>query len=163
MPMDYTDYVAAHRRALLRFATVLTSQTWLADDLVTDVLGKAYERWDRIGSMDEPNAYVRRMIVNEYLSWRRRLARTLPRARVEPNTVVSDGTNDHAERDEMLHRLARLPKRQRAAVVLRYYVGLSDEDIAASLDCAVGTVRSLISRALAALRIDLTERSLAHL
>jgi len=85
--MDYTDYVAAQRRALLRFATVLTSQTWLADDLVTEVLGKAYERWDRIGSLDEPNAYVRRMIVNEYLSWRRRLARTFPRARVEPTAV----------------------------------------------------------------------------
>jgi RNA polymerase sigma factor (sigma-70 family) len=103
------------------------------------------------------------MIVNEYLSWRRRLARTLPRAQIEPTSVVSDGTSEHAERDEMLQRLAKRPKRQRAAVVLRYYVGLSDEDIAASLDCAVGTVRSLISRALAALRIDLPTRSLAHL
>ena len=154
--MEFEDYVARQRPALMRFATILTGRTWLADDLVSDVLGRAFERWDRIGPMTEPNAYVRRMIVNDYLSWHRRLARTIPRAEVEVDEHVRDDAAEHAERDAMIERLARLPRRQRAAIVLRYYLGLPDADIAAHLGCRETTVRSQISRALTALRLDLT-------
>ncbi|HEX6357228.1 SigE family RNA polymerase sigma factor [Actinophytocola sp.] len=155
--MEFAEYVTRQRPALMRFATVLTCQTWLAEDLVTDVLGRAFERWDRISVMAQPNAYVRRMVVNDYLSWRRRLARSSPRADVEPATEgLSDGADERAERDAMIRRLGGLPRKQRAAVVLRYYAGLPDEEIAAELGCKVTTVRSQISRALAALRIDLT-------
>lgn len=154
--MDFDEYVGGQRRALLRFATVLTGQAWLAEDVVSDVLGRAFERWDRIGSLAEPHAYVRRMVVNEYLSWRRRLARTAPRANVEPfGAHVTDGADEQAERDAMIRRLARLPRRQRAAVVLRYYAGLPDPAIAEQLGCRETTVRSQISRALATLRLDL--------
>jgi len=153
--MEFADYVATRRGALLRFATVLCGQTWLAEDLVSDVLGRAFERWERIGVMTEPHAYVRRMVVNEYLSWRRRLARTAPRADLAPTMPpVDDGAQAQAERDAMIARLARLPRRQRAAVVLRYYAGLSDSEIAAELDCRESTVRSQIARALATLRLD---------
>jgi RNA polymerase sigma-70 factor (sigma-E family) len=153
--VEFDDYVERQRPALMRFATILTSQTWLADDLVSDVLGRAYERWDRIGQMAEPNAYVRKMVVNDYVSWQRRLRRTAPHADVEPRGApVADSAQLHAERDAMIERLARLPRRQRAAIVLRYYVGLSDTDIAAHLGCREPTVRSLVSRALAALRLD---------
>lgn len=134
---------------------VLTCRTWLAEDLVSDVLGRAFERWERISAMEEPNAYVRRMIVNEYLSWRRMLSRTFPRAEVEPQ-VISDGADERAERDAMINRLAGLPRKQRAAVVLRYYAGLSDREIATQLGCREPTVRSQIHRALTVLRIDLT-------
>lgn len=161
--MEFGNYVARQRPALMRFATILTSQTWLADDLVSDVLGRAFERWDQISQMSEPNAYVRRMIVNEYLSWHRRLARTSPRADLEHNMAqVSDGSDDQAERDAMIRRMTELPRRQRAAVVLRYYVGLSDADIAIYLGCREPTVRSLISRALASLRLDLTPIAYTH-
>lgn len=153
--MEFAEYVARRRPALMRFATVLTCRTWLAEDLVSDVLGRAFERWDRISGMDEPNAYVRRMVVNEYLSWRRRLTRMSPRAEVEP-VVVSDGADQRAERDAMIRSLAALPRKQRAAVVLRYYAGLSDREIATQLGCRESTVRSQIHRALNALRIDLT-------
>ena len=153
---DFATYVARQRPALMRFATVLTGQTWLADDLVSDVLGRAYERWERISSVAEPHAYVRRMVVNEYLSWHRRLARTAPRADVGHDTAVGDGTYEHAERNAMLQRLSRLPRRQRAAVALRYYVGLSDADIAAELGCREVSVRSLVSRAIATLRLEAT-------
>jgi DNA-directed RNA polymerase specialized sigma24 family protein len=74
--MEFSEYVRAQHPALLRFATVLTGRTWLAEDLVSDVLGPAFERWDSIGVMDRPHAYIRRMIVNEHLSWRRRAHRT---------------------------------------------------------------------------------------
>lgn len=161
--MEFDSYVARQRPALLRFAAVLTSQTWLAEDLVSDVLGRVFERWDRISQMSEPNAYVRRMIVNEHLSWLRRLARTFPHANVETYMAqVSDGADEQAERDAMIRRLARLPRRQRAAVVLRYYAGLSDKDIAAHLSCREVTVRSQISRALASLRLDPTPIAHPH-
>lgn len=153
--MEFGEYVARQRPALMRFATVLTCQTWLAEDLVSDVLCRAYERWDRIAAMAEPNAYVRRMVVNDYLSWRRRLSRTSPRPDIEP-AGLSDGADERAERDAMIRRLAGLPRRQRAAVVLRYYAGLPDAEIARQLGCRETTVRSQISRALATLRVDLT-------
>lgn len=154
-PVDFDDYVVRNQRALMRLATVLSGQTWLADDLVADVLGRAFERWDRIGAVADPHAYVRRMIVNDYVSWRRRLARTTPRADIEPSESVSDGAQEHAERDAMITRLDALPRKQRAAVVLRYYAGMSDADIAAELGCREITVRSQISRALATLRLTL--------
>lgn len=162
--MEFGDYVARQRPALLRFATVLTGRTWLADDLVSDVLGRAFERWDRIGSMDQPNAYVRRMIVNDYVSWHRRRIRAVLRPELESDTVpVDDGTTAHAERDAMIRRLAGLPRRQRAAVVLRYYAGLPDAEIAEQLGCRESTVRSQISRALATLRLDLAPTGDAHI
>lgn len=70
---------------------------------------------------------------------------------------IGDGTDEHAERDAMVARLERLPRKQRAAVVLRYYLALSDAEVAAELGCRKGTVRSQIARALNSLRIDLTE------
>jgi RNA polymerase sigma-70 factor (sigma-E family) len=155
--MEFSDYVRMQRPALMRFATVLTGQTWLADDLVSDVLGKAFERWDKIGKLALPHAYVRRMIVNEHLSWRRRLQRRAPSADVEDRAGhVADSADEHAERDAMIARLRRLPPRQRTAIVLRYYAGMSDAEIAGELGCRVSTVRSQISRALSALRIDTT-------
>ncbi len=158
--MDYTGYVADRRPALLRFATVLTGRAWLADDIVSDVLGRAYERWDRISQLAEPHAYVRRMIVNDYTSWHRRLTRTTPRAEIEPAGYAPDAAHEFAERDEMIRRLDTLPRRQRAAVVLRYYVGLDDAAIADELGCRTGTVRSQISRGLATLRLDLNATSI---
>jgi RNA polymerase sigma-70 factor (sigma-E family) len=156
--MDFAEYMRGQRPALMRFATVLTGQTWLADDLVSDVLDRAFERWDSIGSMAHPHAYVRRMIVNDFVSWRRRLKRTVPAADLtDHGGTVSDDTDAHAERDEMIARLGRLPRRQRAAVVLRYYAGLPDAEIAAELGCQESTVRSQIARALNSLRIATTE------
>ena len=153
--MEFGEYVARQRPALMRFATILSSQTWLAEDVVSDVLGRAFERWDRISQLAEPHAYVRRMVVNEYLSWHRRRARTAPHPDIVFDTAqVEDGTDERAEREAMIQRLAQLPPKQRAAVVLRYYVNLSDAEIAEHLGCREVTVRSQISRALAALRLD---------
>lgn len=152
--MEFTAYVREQRPELLRFATVLTGQAWLADDVVSDVLDRAFEKWETIDGLDRPHAYVRRMIVNEYLSWRRRRRRSTPVADI-PETAqpVDDHGAQYAERDAMIARLWRLPRRQRAAIVLRYYAGLSHDEIAAQLGCRTSTVRSQISRALATLRI----------
>ena len=129
-------------------------------DVVQEVLLRAQQKWDRIGSVDLPHAYVKRMVTNEYLSWRRRRAAkdvALCMTTLESVTPpVGDTTHHYDEREAMLQRIAKLPRKQRAAIVLRYYENYEDSEIAQMLGCAEGTVRSHISRALATLRMDHT-------
>lgn len=160
--MTFAEFVSAQQRPLLRFAMVLTGDAHMAEDIVADVLARAYERWNRIGAMSQPGAYVRRMIVNEHVSWWRRWARAAPRAEIAiADPPVPDPATRYAEREAMAARLATLPRRQRAALVLRYYEGLSDEAIAETLGCTAATVRSHVSHALATLRIDLAAEDAA--
>jgi RNA polymerase sigma factor (sigma-70 family) len=102
------------------------------------------------------------MLVNEFVSWQRRRARTMPHPEVSrlaearanrSGATIADPGDTQTERAALLDELSRLPARQRAAIVLRYYADLSDADIAATLCCRVGTVRSSISRGLATLRV----------
>lgn len=150
----FDEFVASRLPSLLRFATVLCVDTGLAEDVVQDVLLKVHGRWPDVAGLDRTEAYVRRMIVNEYLSWRRKWSRVVPAGEIAPSTDVADHAEQHAERDALFQRLTALPPRQRAVIVLRYYGGLDDAGIARELGCAVGTVRSLVSRAMAALRIQ---------
>jgi RNA polymerase sigma-70 factor (sigma-E family) len=156
--MTFEEFAAARLGAVLRFAAVLTGDRSLAEDVVQEVLIRAHGRWDEIARLNRPEAYVRKMVVNEYLSWRRRSWRLVPSGagtdvdvRLTPDPAVG-----HAERDAILAELARLPRRQRTVLVLRYYEALSDAEIAEVLGCAPGTVRGYASRALATLRIDLS-------
>jgi RNA polymerase sigma factor (sigma-70 family) len=98
------------------------------------------------------------MIVNEYLSWRRRSWRTVPSGAGTDmdGPLTPDPAADYAERDALLAELAKLPRRQRTVLVLRYYEALSDLEIAEALGCRPGTVRGYACRALAALRVELT-------
>jgi RNA polymerase sigma factor (sigma-70 family) len=139
----------------LRFAMVLTDDAWEAEDLCAEVVGRVFEQWTRISGARLPNAYVKRMIVNQFLSDRRRVSRSIAVADLDQyRAVVPDHSEAHAERDAVLRRLAVLVPRQRAAIVLRFYEGLTDEEVAQVLGCRVSTVRSLVSRALRTLRID---------
>ncbi len=166
--MRFEEWAPARLPTLVRFAAALTADHGLAEEIVQEVLITAYGRWSRIAALDQPEAYVRRMITNEFLTWRRRWARVTPHADVGAvATGVArrvDTAPDHAEahvqRDAVRAELARLPRRQRAVLVLRYYERLTDPEIAAVLDCPSGTVRSLASRALAALRVDHRTRAL---
>jgi RNA polymerase sigma factor (sigma-70 family) len=111
-----------------------------------------------IEDLPRPEAYIRKMIVNEYLTWRRRSWRlVLSGAGSDIDGLPApDPAAGYAEREAMLAELTKLPRRQRTVVVLRYYEGLSDQEIAEVLGCKPGTVRGHASRALAALRIELT-------
>jgi RNA polymerase sigma factor (sigma-70 family) len=93
--------------------------------------------------------------VNEYLSWRRKWSRLVPVAEVGDRTVDADLAAEHAVRDELVAQLRRLPRRQRAAIVLRFYEDLDDAEIATILGCRAVTVRGYISRALRTLRVEL--------
>jgi hypothetical protein len=76
--MTFEEFAAARLGAVLRFAAVLAGERALAEDIVQEVLIRAHARWDQIGRLDRPESYVRKMIVNEYLSWRRRSWRLVP-------------------------------------------------------------------------------------
>ena len=157
--LDTFDQFAADRiDRLLRFATALTCDPHLAQDVVQEVLVRVQHRWARIGPMPARDLYVRRMIINEYLSWRRRKAAKTVAATHSTldalGTPTADPAAGYAERDAMRTQIARLPRKQRAALVLRYYSDRSDAEIAELLGCSTGTVRSHISRALSTLRAN---------
>jgi RNA polymerase sigma-70 factor (sigma-E family) len=154
--VTFESFLEAELGSLLRFCAVLTGDGGRAEDVLQEVLIRAHARWDRIGPMDQRRAYVRRMVVNEYLSWRRRSWRSVAAGMAED--VIGGQTPDIAaevvERQALLGELARLPRRQRAVIVLRYYEGLSDSQIAQVLACRPATVRGYAARALATLRVD---------
>ena len=160
--MRFEEFAATRLPAVLRFAGVLTADRALAEDVVQEVLIRASKRWDQISQLDRPELYVRKMIVNEYISWRRRSWRLLPlgSAAEIDDRITPDHADQHAERDALLIEIGKLPRRQRAVLVLRYYEGLSDLEIAGILGCAPGTVRGHASRALATLRIELSPGTL---
>lgn len=161
--MTFEEFVTDRLPASLRFAAVLTGDRASAEDIIQEVLARAYQRWDKISSMDHPELYIRRMIVNEYASSRRKLWRLVPSGRGGDfdDRIVPDHANHQADRDALLAELTRLPRRQRAALVLRYYEELSDGEIAEVLGCTPVTIRSYISRALAALRVEMSGRQQA--
>jgi RNA polymerase sigma-70 factor (sigma-E family) len=158
--MTFDEFVALRLGALLRYATVVTCDPHLAEDITQEVLLRAQARWAGIVRMDQPEAYVKRMVLNEFLSWRRRrAARTVPMSAEGLDAAAgpqSDPTAAVDERDDLVRRIASLPPKQRAVVALRYFDNRTDEEIADLLDCAVGTVRSHASRALASLRGAIT-------
>ena len=149
----FEAYVAARGSALVRFAVVLTGDDHRAEDLVQDVLAKAYLKWDRVLRADTPDIYVRRMIINAAHSWwRRPMNRELPIQLTADRPGRGDLDTRVAERDSMWREISALPSRQRAVLALRYYEDLDDETIARILNCAAATVRTHAMRALHTLR-----------
>ena len=156
MTDDFEEYVAARGPALLRLAYVLTGNESDAQDVVQEALSRALPRWQRITSVDDPDAYVRRMVVNAHVSWWRKFRRRESPVEdvVLPGNSPSaaDGAMAQADSDEIWAACARLPRDQRAAVVLRYYEQLSFAEIAALTGIAEATARSRVHRGLAVLR-----------
>ncbi len=154
--VPFEEWVAARGAQLLRFADALCGDFHRAEDLVQSALAKALGRWSVVVAMAHPEAYLKAMIVNDYLGWWRRRSRTEVPMPTPPEVSRFGGADlavGQASRDAAWRLLARLPRRQRAVLVLRYYEDLSDEQIASVLGCAASTVRSSASRALAALRV----------
>ncbi|HET9633411.1 MAG TPA: SigE family RNA polymerase sigma factor [Terrabacter sp.] len=154
---SFDDFVATRSTRLLRTAYLLTHDRALAEDLVQASLAKAWFAWGRIES--RPEAYVRRVMVNTYSSWWRRrwngeeATAELPERRDAHRLHGAENARVD-ERTDLWRALERLPRRQRAVVVLRFYEDLSEAETAEIMQCSVGTVKSQASRALAKLRID---------
>lgn len=156
--MDFECYVAEKRRALFRFAAVIANDPHLAEEIVSETLARLYPQWSRIAALKDPHAYVRKGVLNEYLSWRRRSRRLSTRAEVEERMPPSPNHADSVtDRQQLEGELRRLPAKQRAAVVLRYFEGLSFAEIAETLGSSENAVRSNLSRGLRRLRIQMTD------
>jgi RNA polymerase sigma-70 factor (sigma-E family) len=154
--MDFEAWFSGQLPQLLRFTTALCGGPDPAEEVLQDVAIKAHRRWNTIKDLEHPSAYLRRMIINEYLSWRRKWSRLVPYAELGDHASAEPGLAEkHAERAQLITELNRLPRRQRAVLVLRYVEGLSDLEIAGALGCSVGTVRSHASRALSTLRVEM--------
>jgi RNA polymerase sigma-70 factor (sigma-E family) len=154
---DFDEFVAARSSRLLRTAYLLTRDHALAEDLLQTALTKTYVAWDRIEDHRALDGYVRRALVNTRTSqWRKRKVDEYTCDEVpEPEAVpLEDPAESQALRDAMWRAITKLPARQRAMVVLRYYEDLSEAQTAEVLGVSVGTVKSAVSRALGKLRED---------
>ena len=154
---DFAELYAATRPRLVRTAYVVTGDAALAEDALQTAFVQAYRSWARVSRADDPIAYVRRMVVNAAIAqtrkphWRReRLTDLLPEQQ-RGTAVEATGA------DEVWEAVQRLAPRQRAVVVLRYYEGLSEREIADALGCSPGTVKSQASNALTRLRERLAQ------
>ena len=153
---DFDSWVAARGPALLRLAYVLTGNGTDAEDVVQDALSRALPRWSRISTVDDPDAYVRRMVVNAHVSrWRKMRRREVP-VEVVHDRPVPTGV-DAEDRDRLWRACRALPPDQRTAVVLRFYEDLDYAEIAALTGVREGSARSRVSRGIAAMRHELGE------
>ena len=155
---DFGEFVHASLPGLLRYGHALTGNPHDAADLVQTVLEKIGSRWAHVQhNTGDPLAYIRRSMANAHVSrWRR----------VKRENLVADipETQPHIPADPFEHEplwlaLRGLPPRQRAVMVLRYYEGLSEIEIAAALSISQGTVKSQASKAIASLRTKLAVRA----
>jgi len=151
---DFDDWVAARGPALLRLAYVLTGNRADAEDVVQDALSRALPRWDRISAVDDPDAYVRRMVINAHTSWWRKFRRRESPVAEVRSTSVRSGARDV----ELWQACRALPEPLRTAVVLRFYEDMEYAAIAALTGVREGSVRSRVSRGLAILRAEVGER-----
>jgi RNA polymerase sigma-70 factor (sigma-E family) len=153
---DFDGWVAARGPALMRLAYTLTGNRADAEDVVQEALARALPRWGRISRVEDVDAYVRRMVVNAHTSWWRKFRR-----RESPVEQVRDELVEPAEGSLPDRRLwaacQRLPDAQKVAVVLRYYEQLEYAEIAELTGVREGSVRSRVSRGLAALRLEMEE------
>lgn len=153
---QFTAYVTNRGPVLLRTARSMTANPSDAEDLLQTALAKTYLAWDRIADHGALDGYVRRTLVNTRTSqWRKRrvdefACDELP----EIGLSTPDTAEQQAQRDALWRAVSRLPARQRAMVVLRYFEDLSEVQTAQVLGVSVGTVKSAVSRALVKLRTD---------
>jgi RNA polymerase sigma-70 factor (sigma-E family) len=140
----------------LRLAMLLTGDWHTAEDLVQASLAKLYRAWPRLDTSADPDAYLRRIIVNTRRSWwRARWRRETPSDTLPDISDGGDAADRHALSALVRHALARLPRQQRAVLVLRYYADLPEAEVARLLGCSAGSVKTHAHRGLRALREQL--------
>jgi len=151
---DFREFVSSKGRALLKSAYLLTGNLADAEDLVQSALAKTYQAWDRIQDRNALDGYVRRAMVNTHISWwRRRRVDEYPTDEI-PDQPAADTLGTSELHDTLQRAINRLPRRMRAAVVLRYFEDMTEAEVADILGVSQGTVKSTVSRAVAKLRTD---------
>lgn len=146
---DYDEFVQAQARRMSRTAWLLTGDAHAAEDLVQDTLVKLFVSWKRVSRADDPAQYTRAMMVNSFISGRRRKSSS----EVPTDAIVED-TSEGADyvRTDLLRALATLDRTDRTILVLRYFEDMSPDDVAAQVGMTSGAVRTRTSRALVRIR-----------
>ena len=149
---QFREFMRGRWPAMVRLAYGLTGDLGHAEDVAQAAFARAYASWGRVARTGDPDAYVRRIVINENHSRfrRRRVAESLVDAVPEP--LPQPQPDPLSGSAALLRALRRLGPRQRAVIVLRFWMDMSEAETAAALNCSVGTVKSQASRALAALR-----------
>ena len=152
-PDGFDEFFRATWPRMFRTARAVAGDAASAEDALQAAYARAFASWRRVSAAEHPEAYVRRIVVNEVLGTRRRgwWRRERPTDDL-PTAAVASAEHAVVERDRLWRAVLELPPRQRAVVVLRYYEDLSEEEIADTLGCSRGTVKSQASAALAKLR-----------
>ena len=154
-PEGFAQFIEARQRSLLRTAWLLTGDWALAEDLVQTALARSWPRWEGIRRRDDPEIYVRRVMINTWMTWQRRRWRgEQASADLPEGAAPGDMAAEIAVRMAIKGALGSLTRRQRAVLVLRVFDDLSEAEVAYLLACPPGTVKSAMSRALARLRED---------
>jgi RNA polymerase sigma-70 factor (sigma-E family) len=152
---EFTAYVKERRASLYATAYHLTGDRFEAEDLLQSALFSTYRAWDRISDKAAVGGYLRRTMTNLHISaWRRRKLNEYPTEELPETASDIDAMRGTELRAVLWQALARLPELQRTMLVLRYYEGRTDPEIAEILDISVGTVKSSIWRSLRRLRED---------
>ncbi|MGW2562988.1 SigE family RNA polymerase sigma factor [Streptomyces sp. NPDC001514] len=152
---EFTAYVQERRASLYATAYHLTGDRFEAEDLLQSALFSTYRAWDRISDKAAVGGYLRRTMTNLHISaWRRRKLNEYPTEELPETVGETDAMRGTELRAVLWQALARLPELQRTMLVLRYYEGRTDPEIADILDISVGTVKSSIWRSLRRLRED---------
>lgn len=152
---EFTAYVQERRAALYATAFHLTGDRYEAEDLLQSALFSTYRAWDRISDKAAVGGYLRRTMTNLHISaWRRRKLNEYPTEELPETASDTDAMRGTELRAVLWQALARIPEPQRTMLVLRYYEGRTDPEIAEILGISVGTVKSSIWRSLRRLRDD---------
>ncbi len=147
----------AHHDALLRFAALVAPEDGMAEDLVQEAFVRLYKSWRRIREPEKVPAYLRATVANLARGRGRRLSvAQRHRPSIPPNAMsAEEGALRTETANEVVERLRRLPPRQRECLVLRYYQGLTESEIARTLGISIGSVRTHTTRGMAAMSTSL--------
>jgi RNA polymerase sigma-70 factor (sigma-E family) len=154
---DFDRFVADSTDGLLRTAYLIVWDLPEAEDLVQETLLKLAKRWPKVRRMDHPLAYARRILVNQALDGSTRRARAQAELAAAAPPESATEPPDPGTHDDLIGALGTLPPRQRAVLVLRYFLDLPETEVAAALKCSLGTVKSTASRGLARLEQTLRQ------
>ena len=156
----FRAWVAVRREPLRRSVYLMCGDWYLADDVVQDAMTRLYVVWERVARRGDPEAYVRRIVVNLLIDHSRRPARReVPQ---QPLPEVAGPATGDDRREVLADALTAVPPRQRATLVLRFWEGLSVDETASIMNCSTGTVKSNTSKGLTNLRAILSHDSAGH-
>ena len=157
---EFDRFVADNANALVRTAYLMVGDVHEAEDLVQETLFKVASKWPRVSRMENRVAYTRRILVNLALHGSSKRSRNRAELKATPPAQAVANAAHLDIHDELFDALAALPPRQRAALVLRYFLDLPEAEVAAALGCSLGTVKSSTSRGLK--RLEETLRPTNH-